>query len=265
MTDNLEGVMKYFGKGDILFTELLQPTTDNGKYVLLAIIVLLILYSGYFAPKITNYLTSWLDNTLVRLILLAIIAYVATKNPVVAILLTIGMIVSIQTSTAIKSTARYHELIPEQKPSVMIPVELAGKSPEVLLKKSDDLVVKGENAVVKGDELKKNGDHANGDKLIAKGEEMIATGEEIKKVVEKMTNVNDGENNLDNITMQSLSDLQGDLESISSGACKFECTTNANIKRRKPTKIAENVQPKEEIKIAKDIEAFDSVGGLAEF
>ena len=69
---------------------------DN-EYVSTGLFVFLILYASVAAPKLPRYVAKLFDNTFFKLVILFLIAYVSRKNPTVALVAALGLMISIMT------------------------------------------------------------------------------------------------------------------------------------------------------------------------
>lgn len=74
-------------------TQLLKPL-DN-KVFGTTVRVALILYASLIAPELPESLARQLDNTVVRAVLIFLIAYLAVKDPITAALATLALMVSV--------------------------------------------------------------------------------------------------------------------------------------------------------------------------
>jgi len=70
---------------------------DRNDYISAVISLVLILYAGLAAPKLPEYIAKLFDNVLFKLVIFFLIAYSAKKNPTVAIIASVGLMVSLQT------------------------------------------------------------------------------------------------------------------------------------------------------------------------
>ena len=68
----------------------------NNKYVSAIMAIVLIVYSGVVAPKLPMSITRYLHNDLVRVVAFFAIAFLATKNTVVALVAAIAVIATFQ-------------------------------------------------------------------------------------------------------------------------------------------------------------------------
>jgi len=75
---------------------------DNNEYLSSALSLFLILYAGLAAPQLPEYVARLFDNPLFKLLIFFLIAYSAQKNPTVAIIASIGLMVSLHTLTRFK-------------------------------------------------------------------------------------------------------------------------------------------------------------------
>ncbi|AYV78282.1 MAG: hypothetical protein Edafosvirus8_32 [Edafosvirus sp.] len=69
---------------------------DN-EYVSSALTIFLIVYASMVAPKLPNSIVKLFDYTLVKLLMFFLIAYVFRKNPTVAIIAAVGLLISLMT------------------------------------------------------------------------------------------------------------------------------------------------------------------------
>lgn len=74
---------------------------DN-EYVNASVYLFLILYAGLAAPKLPEYVAKLFDYTLVKVLLFFLIVYISKKNPTLAIIASIAVIVSIMTLNRFK-------------------------------------------------------------------------------------------------------------------------------------------------------------------
>lgn len=70
---------------------------NSNKYLSTALSVFLILYASLAAPKLPESIARLFDNTLFKGLICFLIAYMGNKNPTVAIISAVGLIVSLQT------------------------------------------------------------------------------------------------------------------------------------------------------------------------
>ena len=74
----------------------------SNKYISTTLKVLLALYAAFAAPKLPKEMALMLDHTVVRIIIAALIVFVATKDSSMAILLALAFILSLQTANKYK-------------------------------------------------------------------------------------------------------------------------------------------------------------------
>ena len=79
--------------------------TDKNKNVGLVFGMLLVLYAALAAPKLPKNVAKFFDYPLVKLVFMFLIAYLATdrKNPMLALLIAVALLVTIQTAAAYES------------------------------------------------------------------------------------------------------------------------------------------------------------------
>jgi len=76
----------------------------NSNRILSAVLGLfLVLYAALAAPKLPKSVTSWFDNTWFKLGFMFLIAYMATRDPSVAIISAVALLVTLQTLSAQKT------------------------------------------------------------------------------------------------------------------------------------------------------------------
>ena len=76
---------------DYLFTDI-----NNLNYIILAIYVLLIVYIVFILPNLNNETIVFFDGLAVKLVSLFIIIYISVSNPILAILLSIAFVLTLQ-------------------------------------------------------------------------------------------------------------------------------------------------------------------------
>ena len=87
---------------------------DNNEYLSAAVSLFLILYAGLAAPKLPGYIARLFDNPLFKLLIFFLIAYSARKNPTVAIIASVGLMVSLHTLTRYKVNVQMVSLAQEE-------------------------------------------------------------------------------------------------------------------------------------------------------
>lgn len=70
---------------------------DQNEYLSAALAVILVLYAGLAAPKLPEYIARLFESPLFKFLIIFLIAYSARNNPTVAVIATIGLVVSLQT------------------------------------------------------------------------------------------------------------------------------------------------------------------------
>jgi hypothetical protein len=75
---------------------------DNNEYLTAALIIFLIVYASYAAPKLPPYILHLFDNPLFKLLIFFLIVYSAKKNPTVAIIAAVALMVSIHALNKLK-------------------------------------------------------------------------------------------------------------------------------------------------------------------
>ena len=77
---------------------------NNNKILSSVIGLFLVLYAALAAPKLPKSVTVWFDNMWFKLGFMFLIAYTATKDPSVAIISAVALLVTLQTLSAQKTT-----------------------------------------------------------------------------------------------------------------------------------------------------------------
>jgi len=75
---------------------------DNNDYATAALSIILVLYAGLAAPQLPEYIANLFDYTIVKLIVFFLLAYGARKNPTVAIIAAVGVMITLHTLNRIK-------------------------------------------------------------------------------------------------------------------------------------------------------------------
>jgi hypothetical protein len=66
----------------------------ENKYVKAVLYIILILYASVIAPKLPDWLIPYLENSIVKIVIVFIIGLLATQDPIAAIIATIGVTVT---------------------------------------------------------------------------------------------------------------------------------------------------------------------------
>ena len=88
---------------------------DQNEYVTAALSLFLILYAAYAVPKLPPYILAIFDKPLFKLIIFFLIVYTARKNPTVAIIAAIGLLVTLQAVNKFKVDRAIAEVIQENR------------------------------------------------------------------------------------------------------------------------------------------------------
>lgn len=75
---------------------------DNNPYISGALSLFLVMYAGLAAPKLPESIAKLFDNAWFRLVVFFLIIYSAKKNPTVAIIAAVGLMISMQTLSKLK-------------------------------------------------------------------------------------------------------------------------------------------------------------------
>lgn len=81
------------------------------KYVNTALYLFLILYAGLAAPKLPSYISNLFDNVIFRMVVLFLIAYLSAKDVRAALLVSIGLIITLITLNHHKVNAAVTKLL----------------------------------------------------------------------------------------------------------------------------------------------------------
>jgi hypothetical protein len=84
---------------------------DNNQYLSASLTLFLVLYAGYAAPKLPEFVLDLFDNPIVKLVVFFLVAYSAKKNPTVAIIAAIGLMVTLHTVSRVKLNRRLLEYV----------------------------------------------------------------------------------------------------------------------------------------------------------
>jgi hypothetical protein len=84
---------------------------DNNPYLSSALSLFLVLYAGLAAPQLPEYVARLFDNPLFKLLMFFLVAYSARKNPTVAIIASVGLMVSLHTLTKFKVNRQLTSMI----------------------------------------------------------------------------------------------------------------------------------------------------------
>ena len=91
--NTLDSVIKGFDSS----INTVMDKVDHNEYVSTALSLFLILYAAVAAPRLPKYVVKLFDNIFVKLLLFFLIAYIARRNPTVAILSAIAVMVTLLT------------------------------------------------------------------------------------------------------------------------------------------------------------------------
>ena len=70
----------------------------GNQYINLTLKIFLCLYAAMVAPKLPPSIANLMDNTLVRVVVAFIIVFMATKDPSLALLVSLAFIITLQTA-----------------------------------------------------------------------------------------------------------------------------------------------------------------------
>jgi len=99
---------------------------DNNPYLSSALSLFLILYAGLAAPQLPESVARLFDNPLFKLVIFFLIAYSARKNPTVAIIAAVGLMVSLYTLQRFKVNRQLFSMVAAEEAAAQeAPVEAA--------------------------------------------------------------------------------------------------------------------------------------------
>ena len=111
---------------------------DN-KYISAMIGLFLALYAGLAAPKLPKYITIYFDNPMFKLGVMFLIAYMATKDPPVAIIASVALLVSLQTLSSQKTTDKVVKAVKSKVNTIKSEVEKSKYLKDITEGFADDL------------------------------------------------------------------------------------------------------------------------------
>lgn len=109
--DKLDNAMKTFDntvRGMLSFV-------DNNEYITAALTLFLIVYASYAAPKLPPYILKLFDNPFFKLLIFFLIVYTARRNPTVAIVAAVALMVSIHALNKFKMDQLMSRLLCKEK------------------------------------------------------------------------------------------------------------------------------------------------------
>ncbi len=101
----------------------MMSVVDNNEYLSAALSVLLVVYAGVVAPKLPEYVIRFFDNPIFKLLVFFLIAYNAKKNPTVAIISAVALMVTLH-------TLQKYDI--NRKMAVMVAQEEAASRPQMM-------------------------------------------------------------------------------------------------------------------------------------
>jgi hypothetical protein len=96
---------------------------DNNPYLSSGLSLFLVLYAGLAAPQLPESVAVLFDNTLFKFVIMFLVAYSAKKNPTVALVAAIGLMVSLNTLTKFKVNRQLLSMIYAQEAEVPHPAQ----------------------------------------------------------------------------------------------------------------------------------------------
>lgn len=141
---------------------------DN-QYVSGTLSLLLILYASSVAPKLPNYVAKWMDNIVVRGIVFFLIVYLTQKNPSLALIVSLAVLVTLMVLSKNKSESM------DNLTDVKI-----GDVPEQMMHQNTEYVLDREKSVISGQEP------TTIDNVVNKVKEVVADStDKVKELVEE--------------------------------------------------------------------------------
>ena len=117
---------------------------DKNEYLSTALSLFLILYAGLAAPKLPVYFARLFDYPLFKLLVFFLIAYTANKNPTVAIIAAVGLMVSLNTLNRYKIGQRLMNMMESGMGMEMEMKSMEGMSENMGEGASEDMVMEEE-------------------------------------------------------------------------------------------------------------------------
>ena len=121
------------------------PPVDKNEYLSTALSLILILYAGLAAPKLPEYIARLFDNPLFKLLVFFLVAYSAKKNPTVAIIAAIGVMISLHTLNRYKVNKQMINMVKQEEH--LSEVEMIGEEETNGAQGERELVVEEEAAM----------------------------------------------------------------------------------------------------------------------
>jgi hypothetical protein len=112
--DNFKTMINNF---DNKVTNLLSPEGNN-QYILVALSLFLIIYASYIAQKLPTYILKLFDNTFFKLLIFFFIVYLAKKNSTIAIIASVGLIITIQSLNKFQMNQTIKSLVSKEKKKI---------------------------------------------------------------------------------------------------------------------------------------------------
>ena len=98
MVDNVENMANNLLKNS---ETILNRALDN-NYINVSLKILLGLYAALVAPKLSPSLANLMDNTVVRILVAFVIVFMATRDPGLALLISVAFIITLQTANKLR-------------------------------------------------------------------------------------------------------------------------------------------------------------------
>ena len=112
----------------------------ENKYVAGALKMFLILYASTIAPKLPMFMEDVLRNTLIKMLILFLIIYTGSKDPMLSLLIAIGFVLSIQ-------TLRQAETVETVSQLLNVAIDVPQKLLKDIVDGSQKLVKKGSSKI----------------------------------------------------------------------------------------------------------------------
>jgi colicin import membrane protein len=124
---------------------------SENKILTTIVVIVLILYGALAAPKLPRVVAQVFDNTLFKLVYMFAIGYIATKDPTVAIIAAVALLLTIQGLSALETFKQIKEKFGSEEETVQLPAAKA----EVIAERTkimDELLQEAKKAEEEGNQ-----------------------------------------------------------------------------------------------------------------
>jgi len=98
---------------------------DNNEYITAMLTLFLIVYASYAAPRLPPYILKLFDNPLFKILIFFLIVYTSRKNPTVAIVAAVALMVTISALNKFKVDQMMAKLLCKEKEGMTNGMEFA--------------------------------------------------------------------------------------------------------------------------------------------